>query len=157
MTANQKRASNKPSRVQPARLAKAKPAVTEKRRPTFRLESVATLREGIPGSDWKKTSAALGIPSERLIAWLDVKRSTIKRDEQSGARLNAANSDKLYRVQQIFEKAMRVFEEDASARAWLQKPQRTLGGEVPLSLLDTTLGYELVGDALERIEAGIAA
>jgi putative toxin-antitoxin system antitoxin component (TIGR02293 family) len=121
------------------------------------VSTIVNLREGIPATEWKSTSDALGIPSEHLISLLDVKRSTIKRDEKNGARLSALTSDKLYRVTQVLNKAIRVFEDESSAKTWLQTAQMTLGGVIPLSLLDTTLGYEMVGDALERIQAGVVA
>jgi putative toxin-antitoxin system antitoxin component (TIGR02293 family) len=159
MAATQKPPSAAMSRVVAPRRAVTGQTLYKKsaRAPKPNDYGILSIRIGVPAADWKKTAAALGLPSERLISLLDVKRSTIKRDEQNGTRLSTTNSDKLYRVRQIHGKAMRVFEDEASAKAWLQMPQRSLGGDVPLSLLDTTLGYELVGDALERIEAGIVA
>ena len=41
------------------------------------------------------------------------------------------------------------------ARAWLKHPNRGLGDEVPLSLLDTDIGARQVEDVLIRLEYGI--
>jgi putative toxin-antitoxin system antitoxin component (TIGR02293 family) len=63
----------------------------------------------------------------------------------------------VYRAEKVFSRAMQVLEDDAAAKAWLSRPNRTLGGEVPLSLLDTEIGYELVLDTLGRIEYGVVS
>ena len=50
-----------------------------------------------------------------------------------------------------------VFEDENAAREWINRDNRSLGGESPLSLLDTEAGYELVLDTLGRIEYGVVA
>ena len=41
------------------------------------------------------------------------------------------------------------------ARVWLKSPNRALGGEVPLDLLDTEIGAHQVEDVLLRLNYGI--
>jgi putative toxin-antitoxin system antitoxin component (TIGR02293 family) len=48
-------------------------------------------------------------------------------------------------------------EDDDSAKAWVVRGNRSLGGKAPLSLLDTEVGYELVLDTLGRLEYGIVS
>nr|WP_229264645.1 MbcA/ParS/Xre antitoxin family protein [Duganella sp. 1411] len=48
-------------------------------------------------------------------------------------------------------------EDEPSAQRWITQENRSLGGEAPLSLLDTEAGYELVLDTLGRIEYGIVS
>lgn len=52
---------------------------------------------------------------------------------------------------------MQVLEDEDAARRWINRENRSLGGESPLSLLDTEAGYELVLDTLARIEYGVYA
>ncbi|WP_220476902.1 antitoxin Xre/MbcA/ParS toxin-binding domain-containing protein [Massilia cavernae] len=47
--------------------------------------------------------------------------------------------------------------DEEAAKTWLRQNNRSLGGEVPLSLLDTEVGYELVLDTLGRIEHGVVS
>jgi putative toxin-antitoxin system antitoxin component (TIGR02293 family) len=57
----------------------------------------------------------------------------------------------------LLARTLAALEDEASAKAWLMQENRSLGGEAPLALLDTQVGYELVLDILGRIEYGIAA
>ena len=54
-------------------------------------------------------------------------------------------------------RALEVFEDETAARAWINGPVSSLGGTTPLSLLDTSEGYERVMDTLGRIETGVYA
>jgi putative toxin-antitoxin system antitoxin component (TIGR02293 family) len=45
--------------------------------------------------------------------------------------------------------------ERAIAEGWFNRPNRALGGEKPLDLLDTNAGVEQVVDLLNRIDYGV--
>lgn len=47
-----------------------------------------------------------------------------------------------------------VFEGYGRGVAWLRRPNRALGGEVPVDLLDTDEGYGRVERLVQRIDAG---
>ena len=68
---------------------------------------------------------------------------------------SASEEERSYRAQRVFTRALAVLEDDAAARAWMKRSNRSLGGKPPLALLDTEVGYELVLDTLSRIEYGI--
>jgi putative toxin-antitoxin system antitoxin component (TIGR02293 family) len=44
--------------------------------------------------------------------------------------------------------------DDETARRWLRRPNRALGGRTPLESLDTELGARLVENVLGRIAYG---
>jgi putative toxin-antitoxin system antitoxin component (TIGR02293 family) len=71
--------------------------------------------------------------------------------------LSASEQDRLYRTEKVLTRALAVLEDEESAKAWIVRGNRSLGGEAPLSLLDTEVGYELVLDTLGRIEYGIVS
>lgn len=48
-----------------------------------------------------------------------------------------------------------VFEDQQRAFAWLSNPQIGLGNRIPLELLDTEVGAQVVHDLLGRIERGV--
>jgi putative toxin-antitoxin system antitoxin component (TIGR02293 family) len=48
-----------------------------------------------------------------------------------------------------------VLGDAAAALDWLASPNRALGGESPMKLLDTDLGAKQVFDVLGRIEHGV--
>ena len=57
--------------------------------------------------------------------------------------------DRLVRVARILASAEKTLGGLEKAALWLRRPNRALGGEVPLSLLDTEVGEQLVEDALK--------
>jgi putative toxin-antitoxin system antitoxin component (TIGR02293 family) len=51
--------------------------------------------------------------------------------------------------------AVKTLGTEDKARLWMQRPNRNLEGETPLSLLDTDRGVRAVEDVLMRIDHGI--
>lgn len=61
-------------------------------------------------------------------------------------------SDQSERVARIIAKAVEVLGSLEQAQAWLKSPNRALGGEVPLDLLDTEIGARQVDEILIRLD-----
>jgi putative toxin-antitoxin system antitoxin component (TIGR02293 family) len=94
------------------------------------------------------------ISKELIIHQLGISESTFRRREFSG-RLTPVESDRLYRMADAVVSAEEVLGNRDKAIAWLHTPNRALGGETPLSMLDTEVGYQRVRDILGRIEHGV--
>jgi putative toxin-antitoxin system antitoxin component (TIGR02293 family) len=94
---------------------------------------------------------------DALFRALRLPHSTMKARISKNDTLSASEQDRLYRTEKVLARTLAVLEDEASAKAWLVQDNRSLGGEAPLSLLDTEAGYELVLDTLGRIEYGIVA
>lgn len=84
-------------------------------------------------------------------------KSTMKDRLSKKTPLSKAESDRMYRVDRVRKRAVAVLEDQQAANQWMQRNNRSLGGETPLALLDTEAGYELVIDTLGRIEYGVVA
>jgi putative toxin-antitoxin system antitoxin component (TIGR02293 family) len=69
--------------------------------------------------------------------------------------LNPVESDRLYRLARVALMAIEVLGSHEKAKQWLERPNRALGGETPLSLLDTDIGARQVEAVLGRIEHGV--
>ena len=65
--------------------------------------------------------------------------------------------DRAVRLARITAHAERVFGNDEKAHGWLREPSRTLGGTVPLDLLRTETGAQLVEQTLHRYDYGMLA
>jgi putative toxin-antitoxin system antitoxin component (TIGR02293 family) len=59
------------------------------------------------------------------------------------------------RLGRITTLAVEVLGDAERATRWLQRPNRALGGAIPLALLDTDLGAQQVEHLLGRIEHGV--
>lgn len=111
-----------------------------------------TFAQMIPG-----LAARLGVTQDGLFRLLRLPHSTMKARISKNDTLSPSEQDRLYRTEKVLARTLAVLEDDVSAKAWLVQENRSLGGEAPLSLLDTEAGYELVLDTLGRIEYGVVA
>jgi putative toxin-antitoxin system antitoxin component (TIGR02293 family) len=72
----------------------------------------------------------------------------------SPARLTPEQSDFVIRTARTLAKAIDILGDREKAAHWLTTPNRALGGEIPISLLDTSAGSHEVETVLDRIEYG---
>jgi putative toxin-antitoxin system antitoxin component (TIGR02293 family) len=93
-------------------------------------------------------------PQKQLAGVLGIRDRTIARRKEA-KHLTAAESDRLYRVARIIVQALAVLGTIEKARACITRPNRALGDESPLGLLDTDIASRQVEDVLLRIEYGI--
>jgi putative toxin-antitoxin system antitoxin component (TIGR02293 family) len=128
-------------------------------RGTERLHrSDAELREailrGLPYRSFEALAAAFHIAKQDLLALLRVPPRTLARRKRA-RRFEADESDRLFRIGRIAVQAEAVLGDREKAAAWLQEPNRALGGRIPLRQLDTDPGARQVEDLLLRIAHGV--
>jgi putative toxin-antitoxin system antitoxin component (TIGR02293 family) len=124
-------------------------------RPASDQDFVALLRRGLPVRSLQAVLRWLGLSDEEASASLGVPKRTLARRKAEGARLKSAESERVLRLARVATAAEEALGSLANAQKWLRTPNTGLGGEVPLSLLDTDLGTETVLDELRRFEAGV--
>jgi putative toxin-antitoxin system antitoxin component (TIGR02293 family) len=121
------------------------------------FEVISKMRGGTPARTIPGIASTLGVSQDKLFDLLRLPKSTVKGRISSDGKLSATEQDRVYRAERVFSRAVQVLEDEAAAKAWLSRNNRSLGGEVPLALLDTEVGYELVLDTLGRIEYGVVS
>src|SRR5476649_1235875 len=137
------------------RISRAKsPSRTFHGDPTSVIED---MRRGTPSSVIPIMASRFGMSQDGLFDVLRLPRSTMKSRISKNESLSGSEQDRIYRADRVWLRAMEVLEDEDAARAWIRRSNRSLGGEAPLSLLDTEVGYELVLDTLGRIEYGIVS
>jgi putative toxin-antitoxin system antitoxin component (TIGR02293 family) len=77
------------------------------------------------------------------------------RNRARSSRLDANISDRIERVKRIYALTQHAIGGRDKAGLWLTRPNRVLHGQIPLSLLDTDAGAQLVEQELYRIRYGI--
>lgn len=128
-----------------------------KRHPQFRetaRDSVDAVRQGFPAVRLNKTARMLSVDRGILLRVLGVSERTVQRKYVTSGRLSQAVSDRLSRIDRIYALAVDVFGDTQKAAAWLKRPSRALGKELPLQLLDTDAGTERVERELRQIQYG---
>ena len=123
---------------------------------TSRLDLDAALRVGLPVQSFASLAESLGVPHSTLARALMIQPRTLSRRKRSG-RLEATESDRLYRLARVFAHAVEVFGAVSRAASWMSEPNRALAGRKPLDLLATDLGTLEVDEVLGRLEHGIFA
>ena len=112
------------------------------------------IREGLPFTSLEAVMEQFGLKREEVSWALDLPLRTLARRKQE-RRLSPGESDRLVRVVRIAVQAAEVLGGREEASLWLHAPNRALGGQTPLELLDTDLGSRQVEDVLGRIEHGV--
>jgi putative toxin-antitoxin system antitoxin component (TIGR02293 family) len=115
---------------------------------------VAMLRQGLSFEAFERLCAVLEVNQARLAEVCHIAPRTLARREQEG-RLQFEESERVYRVAALFERAKEVLGSYEEARRWFKANVRALGGKAPLEYADTEIGAREVEDLLGRLEHGV--
>jgi putative toxin-antitoxin system antitoxin component (TIGR02293 family) len=116
-------------------------------------ELIAAIQEGLPVSNFQGLARAMGITIDSLCEVTGIALRTLRRRKTEG-RLTAQESERVYRVANVFNGAVTVFGGAASARTWMREPLIALSGRTPLEYCGTEIGAREVEDILGRIQHG---
>jgi putative toxin-antitoxin system antitoxin component (TIGR02293 family) len=112
------------------------------------------LREGLTITSFEHLSQAIEISPTRLAEVTSIAQRTLARRKRGG-RLHLVESERVFRLGALFDKAMAVLGNETQARRWFKTPQKALGGKSPLEYSDTEIGSREVEDLLGRLEHGV--
>ncbi|MFZ1202015.1 MAG: antitoxin Xre/MbcA/ParS toxin-binding domain-containing protein [Desulfobacterales bacterium] len=116
-------------------------------------ELIATLKQGLPVSNFWGLAKAMGITIDDLCEVTGIALRTLRRRKQDG-RLTPQESERVYRVANVFNGAVTVFGDAVSASSWMREPLVALSGRTPLDYCGTEIGAREVEDILGRILHG---
>jgi putative toxin-antitoxin system antitoxin component (TIGR02293 family) len=88
--------------------------------------------------------------------WVVPERTLARRIARHEA-LTIGETDRALRLARATTEATRIFGDADKAARWLRKPNASLGGQTPLSLLRTETGAKAVEESLIQIDHGIFA
>jgi putative toxin-antitoxin system antitoxin component (TIGR02293 family) len=96
-----------------------------------------------------------GILSAEEADRLVIARRVLAARKARGLDLTREESDRLARIARVNAVALEQFGSAEKAGRWLRKPNRALGGRVPLELLLTGEGARVVEETIMRIAHGL--
>lgn len=114
---------------------------------------LSAIREGFPQGAVESVMHSTGLTLKEISATLDLSSRSLQRRRHQG-RLARYESDRLYRLARIVALAKQYIGDADTATRWLKRPNRALGGSIPLTLVDTELGVRAVENVLGRIAFG---
>jgi putative toxin-antitoxin system antitoxin component (TIGR02293 family) len=122
--------------------------------PLIGLPAIRRIREGIGAEILRSASSFFDVSHLRIQQIAQVSGSTAARLEKANARIDPAATERVYRMAAVTRLAADVFENEGAAIAWMRQPNRGLGGNAPLDLMDTEPGAASVRLVLNAIATG---
>jgi putative toxin-antitoxin system antitoxin component (TIGR02293 family) len=117
---------------------------------------IAQIRKGLSVKTFDRLKKNLDTTDKDLAGVLGIPISTLAR-RKKGKRFPFAESERIFRVAKLFDRAISVFDDVQAARTWLKTPVWALGDISPLAYARTELGAQEVENLLGRIEDGVFA
>ena len=123
-------------------------------KPQNTSQLIARIKKGLPLKTFEQLCRHLALPEKELCRVLNIPQSTLARRKKSG-HLSFEESERVFRIARLYDKAVDVFKDADMARKWLKEPSWALGDAAPLAYADTELGSKEVEELLGRIEHGV--
>ena len=89
------------------------------------------IKQGLPYRSLESLRERLRLSVPEAAHVLRMPARTMARRRQS-RKLDPVESDRLYRIARVAGQAVSVFGTEEKATTWLQRPNRALGGELPI-------------------------
>jgi putative toxin-antitoxin system antitoxin component (TIGR02293 family) len=111
------------------------------------------LRDGLPLECVERAQILLGLSRESIAELMHTSPRTLARRKV----LAQGESERLFRVVELFQRACEVLGDVVEARRWFSSPKKAFNGNTPLSYAQSELGAREVEDLLGRLEHGVFA
>lgn len=122
---------------------------------TNKMERVEIIREGVPYGSIEVISRRLNRPVKSVLSFIGVPQTTYNRKKSEHSLLEPRDSELILLMTELIDYGIEVFNnEEEKFQRWLKKPNLSLGGNSPESLLDTITGIDEVKFCLNRLEYG---
>src|SRR5690606_36950915 len=120
-----------------------------------KMDRLEMIRKGIPYQAIEVISNKLNRPIKFMLGMMGIPQTTYNKKKKDQDLLDARDSELIALITELLSYGLEVFnEEEEKFQRWLNKPNRSLGGNIPISLLDTSTGISEVRYSLNRIEHG---
>ncbi|MGB3861895.1 MAG: antitoxin Xre/MbcA/ParS toxin-binding domain-containing protein [Candidatus Aminicenantaceae bacterium] len=96
----------------------------------------------------------LDLTLSQMADLLPITERTIQRYSED-QHFSPSVSEHILQIAECTAVGIKVFEEKGKFLAWLRHPNRALGQQTPMCLLNSRFGSEMVLDVLGRIEYGV--
>ena len=120
-----------------------------------RIERVGVIRAGIPYETIELIGKKLNNPVKRVLELMGIPQTTYNKKKNEHSLLDSRNSELIILINELIDFGIDVFNnEEEKFQRWLKKPNLSMGGITPESMLDTITGINEVRNCLNRIEFG---
>lgn len=111
--------------------------------------------EGFDAEVFKRFEKVVPVPRGALANHLHVSERTLLRRLHEDKHFSAVESDRLYRLIDLYSQAADVLGSLEAASEWMTSPAVALGDQTPLAYATNEAGAKRVGQLLTRIDDGV--
>lgn len=111
--------------------------------------------EGFSAEVFKRFEKIVSVPRGTLADHLQVSERTLLRRLHENKHFSTVESDRLYRLIDLYSHAADVLGSLEAASEWMTSPAVALGDQTPLAYATNEAGAKRVGQLLTRIDDGV--
>ena len=119
--------------------------------PGYQLQLINRIRSGVKKSEWKQLLSSLGTTEKELEFILPSSISSMQKKEV----YDKETSERIYELARLYGLGYEVFDSKEDFKTWLMTPSPALGNKRPFELLDSSFGFEIVGNEITRIQYNV--
>ncbi|MBO9545782.1 antitoxin Xre/MbcA/ParS toxin-binding domain-containing protein [Caulobacter sp.] len=120
------------------------------------FDIVRLVRRGLPAAAVDEFLAATHQPFSAIEPYVMARRTFVRRRD-ANQPLDTSESDRMVRIARMVAAAEETIGDRERAMTWLERPNRALEGQAPMSMADTDFGAQSVERLLGQIAHGLAA
>lgn len=113
-------------------------------------------RAGLPKKVLTSLAKKISITLQELADIMHISERTLQRYDDN-AVVKTEYAEKAIELARLYTRGEEVFGSMDKFKRWMKTPGHVFRGETPISLLDTSVGFDMVLRELGRIEHGIFA
>jgi putative toxin-antitoxin system antitoxin component (TIGR02293 family) len=118
------------------------------------MDMVDLIEQGLTKESAIHLAKALSITNKRLAELLPISKRTLERYHVK-KHLDKATSQQLISLARLTARGFEVFGDQGKFVEWMNVPCTALGEKIPISLITTQIGIDIVLEELGRIEHGV--
>ncbi|MES2418006.1 MAG: antitoxin Xre/MbcA/ParS toxin-binding domain-containing protein [Bacteroidota bacterium] len=118
------------------------------------FDLLSLIRKGVSKRSLLALAKQISLTIEELAVVLHISERTLQR-YTPGTLVKAAPTDRAIELARLYERGAEVMGSAKAFNSWMRSPNQALNDEIPLNLLDTSIGFDLILQVLGRIEYGI--
>lgn len=113
-------------------------------------------RQGLPKKVLLSLANKISLTLQELAGIMHISERTLQRYEED-TLVKTEYAEKAIELARLYTRGQEVFGSMDKFKQWMKTPSHVFRGETPVSLLDTSVGFDLVLRELGRMEHGIFA
>jgi len=113
-------------------------------------------RQGLPKSGLMALAKKISLTLQEFANIMHISERTLQRYDDD-AIIKVEYAEKAVELARLYTRGEEVFGSLDKFKTWMKTPVHVFKGEAPVSLLDTSIGFDMVFKELGRIEHGIFA